>query len=141
MLADVIARVGAEVPALKEVSGAAAWIDAMSHAPPLNRLPLAYVVPVADMAESNTRIGEVCQLAHLHFGVVLVVGPSVADARGGNQAIAIEGLRAAIKGALIGWQPPEAETPVQYTHGQMLGLDGQTLWWADGFQATVTLRG
>ncbi len=142
MLSDVIARLAAKVPAFSgRVSGAAGHAEAMEHAPPLSRLPMAFVVPLADAAEPNTRIGEVCQRLHVHFGVVLVVGPAQADALGGPQAVAIEGLRIAVRTALLGWQPSWAETPITATQGQYLGLLNQALWWGDAFTFTITLRG
>ena len=69
MLPEIAARLRAEVSALKGVRGAAA-----SERPlPLAGCPQAFVVPLAEHAEPNSRVNEVSQGVEIQFGLVLAV--------------------------------------------------------------------
>ena len=140
MLLDLITHLRASVPALKDVRGAAGWMKTAKTPPPLAHLPMAYVIPLAETAEPNRSINAVSQRLHTHIGVVLAVAGLEADSHGESASFAIEGLRAAVKNALEGWQIDAAHRPFEFVQGQLLELDGQVLWWLDGFVTTSQMR-
>lgn len=131
MLAETIARLQAQVPALKTVAGAAEFA-ALKNPPPKERQPAAYVIPIADQAGTNKLVNGVRQQVTTRFGVVLALG-NLGDARGEAASKAIETTRAAVRAALLGWSPTADDDPIAFAQGRMIGLADGVVWWQDEF--------
>jgi hypothetical protein len=75
------------------------------------------------------------------FGVVL----SVSNYRAGGPAgdphdDELATMVAAVRGALLGWQPPmPGHEPIVWRGGAVLDYDDQTILWADGYEARYVM--
>ena len=132
MMAEVIARLTAEVPALASVAGAVEFA-ALDGNPPVHLRPAAYVLPSRETAEANRRVGAHSQRVTEEFTVALALG-NLSDARGDAAARELETLMAATRAALAGWIADADHTAVDYVRGQLLGLRDRVVWWGQTFR-------
>lgn len=137
MLAEIIARLTAQAPTLKMVAGAAEFA-VLRTAPPKERQPAAYVIPIADQAGANKLVNGVRQQVTTRFGVVLALG-NLGDARGEAASKAIETTRAAVRAVLLGWSPTADDDPITFAQGRMIGINDGVVWWQDEFTTGNTL--
>lgn len=140
MIDAVIARLKECAPSLKSVESAAE-LAALTVAPPLHRMPAAYVIPLAERAGDNLAATLVTrQRVATQIGVVLVVAGRIADAKGGAQVVAIQTPREEIRAALLGWEPVAGHEPLQYVGGELLEFAGGAVWWQDDFATAYHIR-
>ena len=92
-------------------------------------LPAAYVFIRGEAAEENSRAtGPVLQRCESDLAVI-VVSSNVTDSTGSAAAGDIEALKAAVRGALIGFVPEASRgDPLEYVSGQMLRFRSGTAW-------------
>jgi hypothetical protein len=134
MLAEIRARLQAScMPPFKAVLGTTDFAK-LEKAPQRQRLPIAYVLPLPQMASANQVVGGVNQ--RVTGQVAVVMGASSQGEREGVGASdAIETLYRAVRAALIGWQDESLLSPVVLLRGEpRLNEDG-VFWWADVYGA------
>lgn len=133
----VVARLQAQVSALKRVAGAAEFAAAM---PDVKQLPSAYVIELANrVGPSGTGTLVVSQLNEIRFGVVLAVR-NLSDTRGEAAKAALNTLRESVMTALLGWPPEPDYDPCEYGGGRLLQIDNQVLWWQDEYVTSALIR-
>jgi len=137
MLAETIARLQAEAPILRLVEGAAE-LAALKALPP--RMPAAYVIPLAEAAQPNTRAGVHHQRIEAAIGVVLFVKGERADPKGGAQVVALEDVRDQVGAALLGWPPFEGASGLDFVAGDLLGFGDQVVRWQDTYETHFARR-
>lgn len=138
MLAEIVARLDASVADLKTVQGAAEFAALRGEAPPRERQPAAYVLPLVDAAGRNDLVNAIRQNVVARFGVVLALG-NLRDPHGATASVAIEGVRDAVRDALLGWAPTAEHDPVVYAGGRMVGLKDGVVWWQDDFTTAFSV--
>lgn len=137
-LSLIIERLQAELTGLRRV-GASADLDAAMAG--LVATPTAFVVPLAESAESDGLLSSVDQRITQNFSVIHVLN-NRRDAGGAAALHDLHAFRQALRTALVGWVPDATNgEPVLYTGGRLLRLDGDgQLWWGDEFQLTSYYR-
>lgn len=96
-------------------------------------IPAVCVLREDESAGPNERLqGPVRQRIRYRVSVVSMVR-NVRDPRGEAADDDLQPLRGQILSALIGWTPPDAETPVEFAAGRRLAFDDQVLMWGDVF--------
>jgi len=105
-----------------------------------NTFPVAYVIPLADRAGSNSSgTTFVRQRVETRFGVLLGV-KSLKDAVSRQNLNNLTPVRKAIQSALIGWMPAGSDDLVTYGSGKLLKIQDGVLWWQDEFITAFYLR-
>ena len=94
-----------------------------------------YVVLVREEAGENTLENAVRQRRTLHVGIVLGL-TNVRDKRGEAARREIDLRNEAIIRALLGWEPPAAESPMYYQGGRLLSITRSVNWWQSDFETT-----
>lgn len=117
---------------LREI-GQAVGLDAVirSQRP---ALPAVYLIPLAEQGSEDDTTGTPCPRETRMFGVIYVIDVRN-DTTGAKGAASLKGLRAAVKGALIGWVPePETGEPIWHVVGELVQFEGDgRLYWSDEF--------
>lgn len=122
LVQSTVARLQAEVPALRRVEGAAELAALVSAGQLPQQTPAAYVLPLGDDAEANrsATVG-VNQRVTEQLGVVLI--DRHAGSRHGEEARAdLVPLIQACRAALIGWQPDGSYSALEYRRGRLVAL-------------------
>ncbi|MBO0662151.1 hypothetical protein LQ948_04780 [Jiella sp. MQZ9-1] len=103
--------------------------------------PAAYVVPLREASAANDRMTDVLQRCESDIGVIIVLDESASSSSSSTSASPdLDALKAAVRDALIGWQPASAEVAITHVSGELTqGRDG-TVWWEEVF-ATAYLLG
>ena len=127
MISSVIARLKT-VSALKLVSDAADFETAAGTKP--MAVPAAYVLPLQEHPGANELGCAVAQMVTAAFGIALAI-TNVADAKGGRALLDLGALRKQVRLALLGWVPDEAQFPMEFGGGALLGFKNGVLWWQD----------
>jgi hypothetical protein len=139
MLRDlVIARLKAQVPALKRVGMA---IDlAAAKADISVAFPRAYVMTLGENGGTSRYLsGAVAQKRSVRIGVVLMV-KNVRDNVGTATASDMDALRQVTDSALFGWGADDAHSPLIFARGSLLGLAEGELWWQDEYTTEFDRR-
>lgn len=137
MIANMIARLGTEVSALKSV-GEAADFQAASDKNP-NVGPAAYVFSTGDSAPASGAIGVVRQKVTETVAVVYAVRNVTSKTGAGNSA-SMRSLSQDCRKALIGWQPDAGCDPLEFVSGNLLAFRDGWQWWMDTFRTKYTLN-
>lgn len=133
----IIARLQAQVSALKLVAGAA---DLAAASEAVKQLPCAFVLPLSERTgRSSTGTMIVSQHNESRFGVV-IAAQNLRDPRGQQAQVDVRTLRAACMTALLGWTPDANSDPCEYGGGRLLELDNLVLWWQDEYITGTLLR-
>lgn len=141
MLIEIQAQLEAvAMPPLKLVAGAAEFQAAARHAPPRGRQPAAYVIPIAETGGPNSLVNAVRQQVVARVGVVLALG-NLEDPRGQGATKALEGVRAGVRGALLGFAPTTDDDPLTFVRGAAVAFRDNVLWWLDEYQSGFTVSG
>lgn len=135
-LDPIIARLDAQVAALKKVGGAADFEAALAE---LKIEPAAFVIPLRDAAQPNTLENAVSQRVISRFGVALAV-QNLRDASGTKAQTELAPLRDSVITALLGWAPDADRDPCEYGGGRLLRLRDRVLWWLDEFVTAYYVR-
>lgn len=131
--AGACAAVGLE--ALREVAGAASF--EMVRGGRIST-PGAYVYPMAGTAKPNEHDDDMVQLVRTPICVLIAVR-NVADTRHGDSSDLAEAYAGVVSGLLLGWQPEEAATPLEYSGWRIVGLTDGVLYRQENY-FTETLR-
>lgn len=126
MLAEIEARLTAQVPALKLVDGAVGFAG-LSVNPPKSKQPAAYVIPITDSAGANAVANEVRQKVEKRFGVVLVLG-NFKDHRGATASQQMEAIENSVINALLGWSPEADLSGCLYAGGRVVDFRDGAVW-------------
>jgi hypothetical protein len=121
-------------PVFRLVDGAAAYA-ALSGEP--KAMPAAYVITELEVSGENERMtGPVLQRTEVDMAVVIVTR-NVADNSGGAAAADIDGLKAKVRGKLIGFVPTSSQAgePVTHIEGKLLRMKSGVVWQRELFGA------
>lgn len=133
----IITRLQTEVTALKRVAGSAEFAAASDD---LKQTPAAFVIPASEKAApSSTGTMVVSQYNTVRFSVAIAV-QNLRDPRGENAGVDLLALRNSIMTALHGWQPDADFDPIEFSGGNLAGLNNQVLWWQDSFATAHLIR-
>lgn len=140
MIDTIITRLKVEAAvALRQVEGAGEYA-LLAAPPPLARQPAAYVIPLADVGGANSlAAGPVRQRLVRGFGVIVLLG-NLRDARGASAAAALANVQAAVRAALVGFQPTPDHDPIEFRRGQLIDVSEGALAWQDEFETAITVR-
>lgn len=130
MIAAIIARLLAEVPAFKLVEGVAGFQRATETNPPAT--PAAYVFTVDESgvdADVDIDDGE-GQLVNVTIAVVLVVR-NVADAHGAAAELDMDALRGLVRRALLGWSVDIDHHPLARRQSALSAFRDGHMWWQE----------
>lgn len=133
----IIARLKAEVPALKIVSGAA---DLSAASADLKQTPSAYVFEVSDSASKNTRGTMVVSQNNEAKFAIVIAAQNLRDFRGQHAKSDLRTIRAAIITALHGWQPNAEFDPIEKRTGRLMSMRKTVLWWQEEFVTSHLIR-
>jgi hypothetical protein len=134
----LIERLQNACPLVKSVSGSADFVTAETMLG--NKLPAAFVVPLADPASPNTSATMlVSQRVVQQFGVIVAVS-NVRDATGQQAVSDLFAVRNQIITALLGWVPAGAVAGMEFGGGKLVDMNDQVLWWQDDFNVDSYLR-
>lgn len=136
--AVVVAKLAADCFLLTQVGGAADLEAAKAVLK--NKLPAAFVVPLAEQASPNSSATlVVSQKITQQFGVVLAVS-NLRDATGATAINDLFAVRQQLLQALIGWFPSGALNCMEFGGGQLLDMSDSVVWWQDIFNIDTYFR-
>lgn len=99
--------------------------------------PIACLLPIGEEAEANDLSNATLQLLRERFEVLLLLDSS---AQGAAHALEqLDGLRAELWLALVGWPPEPGREPVQYAGGELLRCDDTRVLYRHCFVAPLQL--
>ena len=124
-LSSVVARLEEQCPDVDVLL-------ALSGSQP-KRYPAAYVLPLAESAESSEVSGVHEQRVRARFAVEWMVKQPAQAATGGPAQEALEDLREAGKAALCGWAPDPSYTAVDFASGKLIDFTPGFAVWRDEF--------
>lgn len=138
--AAIIARLKAEVPDLHEVGVAADLAAILEGKLPNQTRASAFVVAMNERGSTpGLATGAFTQEVIETISVILTVRSI--DNRAGNKAVdEVEGLKAAIRGAIAGWAPPGAFDVYALSRGSVLAFKPGYFAYAMEFTASDQLR-
>lgn len=132
----IIAALRQYVPEFANRVSGAADFDAAFKASGSATAPCAYVIPMHDQVQGNDNSGLVITLTE-NFGVYVLLD-ATADLRGQGAISSVEGMRAALWNALLGWQPEAESGPIHYEGGELVSLDRARLFYRFDFSTEGT---
>ncbi len=103
------------------------------------KAPAAFVLPGPERGGPNEYINAVSQRVTLRFSVVLAI-QNLRDMQGDAAQTDLDPIRTAVLGALLGWQPAAADSPITYGAGRMVKWADGVLWWQDDYDTTYYVR-
>lgn len=125
---NIIARLQAEVPALKLVEGAAEFMTAVESNPVVT--PASFVIPLQDDAMPSADVDVVIQRCVARYGVIYVTR-NLKDPKGAAALQDIQALRLSGKEKLLGWMPAAGFAPLERAAGHLLAFRNGHMWWQD----------
>jgi len=140
MLAEIETRLQEQASDTFRLIDGAVSFAALKGAPPRERLPAVYVIPIADDAGRNTVVTAVRQVASSTVGLVYAIG-NLRDPRGQAAAQQLETLFDAGRGALVGWKPAEGYGAFTFQRGRAVAFRDSVVWWQDEFKAEFVISG
>lgn len=129
MIDATIARIKANVPALKLVEGAAGFQSAGESSP--KATPACFVFLQGESPTPN-QLGDmfVQQKVMCTVGVILVVR-NLKDTKGVAAGADMEALRKLVKDQVFGWQAAPAYDPFERGNANLLVFKDGHMWWQD----------
>lgn len=129
-------RLRAEIPAFKEVAGAAGLSNILQ-----GRIadPGCYIFQERKTAETSALVGATMQRVTVLIAVVTVVR-NVRDGRGADAADTSQEFQADIQTALLGWQPHESADPMEFVGGALVSFSNGFLIWKDTYKTYQFIR-
>ncbi len=103
-------------------------------------LPAAYVITAREASDDNALMGSVRQLVQADI-LVVIVTDNLSDPRGQAAGDDIEGLKAKVRRALIGWEPDGAEDVITHVSGLLSAARDNVVWWEETFATSYFLEG
>jgi len=136
--ATLIAHLKDTCPLLKMVGGSADF--GVAETALRNKLPAAFVIPLAEQASPNTSATTVVsQRVTQQFGVILAAS-NLRDATGAKALEDIYAVRQQVMTALLGWIPEGERSSMEFSGGHLQDMSDQVLWWQDDFNLEIYLR-
>lgn len=133
----IIARLKAQVPALKIISGSADLAKAEAD---FKQAPSAFVIELSDRASENrTGTMSVSQNNTIKFAVITAT-KNLRDFRGQHAKTDLKSIRTGIIDALHGWQPDADFEPIEKRDGRLMKMTNAVLWWQDEFVTSHLIR-
>lgn len=138
IVAPIVARLKAQVPALQTV-GSTADLASVVEGRVRHALPAAYAHLVRHTAGPNRVAMAVSQNLTVRIGVLLVVAAQ-GQQRAADAPDLVEALLADVRTALLNWQPDADHTPLEAVEGGMVRVAEGTAWWLEELRTEVELR-
>lgn len=130
VVSEIREKLQAIDPAVFNYVAGAAEFSALTGEP--LSTPAAYVMTEGEASAENSRMtGSVIQRTESDFAVVIVTR-NVSDGTGGAASDEIEDLKQAVRDALVGFEPTDAE-PVEHIEGNLLKAKNGSVWWRELF--------
>lgn len=103
---------------------------------------IAFVVPVADSATTNTDDSGINQLLTERVAIIAVFqnDTSKRDLLGFTAYDPVDTVRLELFKALLGWQPANAESLMTYSGGRVITFDRAWLWYQYEFEVVTRLQ-
>ena len=98
-----------------------------------------YVYPIAEDGGSNVAERGAMQ-RHTVRNAVLVALTNRRERRGESGLTELEQRREQIKEALAGWKPANADRPIRFVRGDLVGFTDGVLLWQDQFETSFWRR-
>ncbi len=148
MMDAIEARVRSQVTALRLVAGAGEY--AQLNAPPREKLPAAYVLPMDDTARPNSMASMVLRQEITRRVAVVILATNARDPRGDAAAAALEPLVYAMRAALVGWTPAiptqpatgaklTTIEPLELVGGSLTDIADGVLAWTEQYALSAAL--
>ena len=127
VVSQIIARLIAIEPPVFSIVGGTIDFSVINEVP--TAVPAAYVLIEEEASEpSDLATGPVLQRSEADVAVIIIAG-NVSDAAGGAVAGDLEGLKAAVRGALVGFVPDAATgEPIEHIGANLLKAKGGYVW-------------
>lgn len=134
MLSEIVTRLKGlrELRSVEGIIGMAA----LKGVPPAT--PCAFVFPQSEDARPNATLNGTDQTVGQTICVLLILR-AAGDLRGAKAADVIADWRNDINGLLAGWQPPGAETPIEYASGALVDIVDDSVWWLFRYRNTFRI--
>jgi hypothetical protein len=129
-------RIRAQIPAFKEVAGAA---DLGSILAGRVSAPGCYLFTERDTAGANSLINGVSQRVVELMAIVTVVR-NVRDARGTDADDENKLLRNLVSAALLNWTPDATHEPLEYVGGQAISFANGFLFYKSTYSTATQIR-
>ncbi|MCK5295971.1 MAG: hypothetical protein KAJ75_03690 [Alphaproteobacteria bacterium] len=119
---------------LKKVGGALEFAGIQSQPP----APAAFVIPASENAGENRRTNGVSQKVATLFSVVLIL-KTTNDKSGLSAESSLEEIRGKIREQLLGWQPTNEHTDIEFVRGELVDIQAGRVFWRDEFKTEYLL--
>jgi len=133
----VIARLTAQVPALRRCEGAAEL--AAVYADPAGVVPAAFVLPADESISSNNYSGVMRQLVRATVRVVYMARNFRRADIGAEALFTLHAIRLAGRQALLRWRPPGCEE-MELTEARLLRYDNATVFLMESFATSYRIQ-
>lgn len=122
------------------VHGAASLAQVKDDGKPKGKPPVAFVLMAREAAADNERAtGPVFQKLERDV-VVLVYAEHLGDRHGGDVSDEVEGLKAFVRGRLVGWQTTDMDEPITFVGSEVVEARGGGVWFEETFAAPTYLE-
>lgn len=102
-------------------------------------LPAGYVIPLNDEVYEQASSNGYKQEIKERFSVVVVISNTL-DERGQTSILAIDGIRAELFRAVLGWSPDENHDRIEYEGGALLEMDRARIYYEFEFSSMTELN-
>lgn len=101
-------------------------------------VPAAFVMPAGEIVSPPATAGHMTQFVIEQFAVLVVVS-TIADDRGQAAADQLDDLKVELQAALLGWEPGDLYSGMEYQGGVHLDVGRARLWHQFDFATRVVL--
>lgn len=126
------------IPALRKVAGVADLAAATADATP--QTPAAYVMVSQERARSQDQGSSGALVQMIDVSVTIALAVRNYASRGEIHAEALADTLRDVRAAVLNWQPDGADLPFELSEGRLLQFTAQTLWWAEVYRTSYSLR-
>lgn len=134
----LVDRLKSQCPLLKDVGGAADFAAAQEGL--RNKVPAAFVVPLAEMATRNSAATMVVRQQVTQQVAVILAVSNLKDARGENALNDLHQVREQVFEKILGWAPPGTDSVMEFSGGRLLEMDNHVVWWQDDYVIDIQRR-
>jgi hypothetical protein len=125
---QIVARIKANVPIVKQVGEAADFQTAVENNPKVT--PACFVISLAEQPELPAFADLMQQTVRVAVGVVIVI-KNVADVSGAAAKVNLDAVRNQVKDQLFGWVPAPGFDPLSRGASNLLVFKDGYMWWQD----------
>jgi hypothetical protein len=141
MVDDVIARIETAVPELnKRVQGVADLAGLIAAGKLPQTSSAAWVFHAGDSAAPGTAMTGVTRQEVTETISVVVFCRVAGDSTGDKARQSIDELRVEIRDSLVGWTPASGDEEMEYRRGQVIGMEGGSVFYQMDFVSGWQLR-